>query len=139
MVQVCMLSSRCLMSLLSDTSALSWQLPDQGKDGPGEGTGVPREEEDDDTILSWRWGESDDPVEPLDPPPPSARWKETSLVLDSSDVLFCRGRRAEWARPVTEVGTECTIWMPPMGIMGKEVRTCCWECRGRWLNRPWWG
>lgn len=126
MVHVCMLSSCCLLSLMLDMSAQSWRLPDLGKDGLEEGTGVL-------CILSWHWGESGDPVDPL----PSG--KDTSLVLDSSDVLFCRGRRAEWARPVTEVGTECTIWMPPMGIMGKEVRTCCWECRGRWLNRPWWG
>lgn len=51
-------------------------------------------------------------------------------MVESSDVLFCSTRReatccaACWPRGVvTDVGTECTIWIPPMGIIGNGERT----------------
>lgn len=109
--------SSCLLSL-SDVSVLS------SLDFWGWGDGALG-----DTALSW----GALVLAPL----PWGRWKDTSLVVDSSDVLFWRGRRVGWAWPVTEVGTEWTIWMPPMGIMENGVRICCWEWRGRWLNNPW--
>lgn len=53
-----------------------------------------------------------------------------SPAVESSDVLFCSARRDAaccapcWARGVvTDEGTECTIWIPPMGIIGKGERT----------------
>lgn len=74
------------------------------------------------------------------PPPPPPRTPRSakeakcgegaSLVVESSEVLFCSSRRAEaccapcWlSGVVTDVGTECTIWIPPMGIIGNGERT----------------
>lgn len=39
------------------------------------------------------------------------------------------GTRLAW-----ELGLACTIWMPPMGIMGYGVLASCCECSGRWLK-----
>lgn len=57
--------------------------------------------------------------------------EEASPLRESSDVLFCRKRREGadcapcWASgSVTEDGTEWTIWIPPMGIIGYRERTC---------------
>lgn len=56
------------------------------------------------------------------------------MVLESSDVLVCsRSRDAlcgaacwpagEGPEEVMEEVTECTIWIPPMGIIGNGERT----------------
>lgn len=72
-------------------------------------------------------------------------------VRGSSSLL---GARLGWARPPAAeakcpawrdsagpgtrlawvLGLACTIWMPPMGIMGYGVLASCCECSGRWLK-----
>lgn len=64
--------------------------------------------------------------------------EEGSPPTGSSDALFCRNSpEADAGAPcwpsgaLPDVGMECTIWIPPMGIIGNGERT--WSCE--WVGR----
>lgn len=67
----------------------------------------------------------------------AARWLSWQPGSPASPAATAGAKGPAWRDSTGlawELGLACTIWMPPMGIMGYGVLASCCECSGRWLK-----